>query len=248
MKRSAAVLLTGAIVAALSVGCASTHSDQKSHDDKAMADAAQKYQILNGSTSDKQTADASADAAPEPQLNADSRFAAGILAETQGKLDCAAVQYDQALRLNPTHVPSLYRMGVVQTKLKSYDKAVATWKRYVKATGDIASSWANLGFAYEMAGDIENAEQAYKEGLSRDAQCAPCRVNYGLMLARQNRNVEAEVQLSSVLKPDEVSYNLAAVYEQQGAIGQAKEALKKALEANPNNAEAQAKLATLPQD
>ena len=140
MKRSAAVLLTGAIVAALSVGCASTHSDQKSHDDKAIADAAQKYQILNGSTSDKQTADASADAAPEPQLNADSRFAAGMLAETQGKLDCAAVQYDQALRLNPNHVPSLYRMGVVQTKLKSYDKAVATWKRYVVAVSSIVET------------------------------------------------------------------------------------------------------------
>ena len=244
MKRS--VLLTGAIVAVLSVGCA---NDQKKKDDKAMADTQQKYQILNGSTADGRAHDKdAADAAPEPQLNADSRFAAGMLAETQGKIDCAIIQYEQALRLNPNHVPSLYRLGVAQVKSKNYDKATAVWKQYVKATGDIASSWANLGFCYEMAGDIDNAEQAYKEGLSRDEKCQSCRINYGLMLARQNRTTEAEVHLSSVLKPAEVSYNLAAVYEQQGAIQQAKAALKKALEVNPNNAEAQAKLATLPQD
>ena len=255
MKRSAKVLLTGAILAALAGGCASHNSadDQKKKDDKAMADAASKYQVLNGNTSDhqmdgKSVADSDVQDAPEPQLNADSRFAAGMLAETQGKVDCAIIQYEQALRLNPKHVASLYRLGVTQTKSKNYEKAIKTWKQYVAATGDIASSWANLGFCYEMAGDVENAEAAYKEGLQRDGQNASCRVNYGLMLARQNRQTEAEVQLSSVLKPDEVAYNLAAIYEQQGSIAQAKASLKKALEANPNNTEAQAKLATLPQD
>src|SRR5437588_6643202 len=245
MKRSN-LLLSGAIIAALSVGgCA---ENQKKTDEKSMAAAENKYQILNGSTAGQKAKEQEADAAPEPQLNADSRFAAGMVAESQGKIDCAIIQYEQALRLNPNHVPSLYRMGVAQTKSKNYEKAVATWKQYVKATGDIASSWANLGFCYEMAGDTENAEVAYKEGLNRDAKSQPCRVNYGLFLARQNRVTEAEVQLSAILKPDEVAYNLAAVYEQQGAIAQAKESLKKALEVNPHNAEAQAKLASLPQD
>ena len=249
MKRS--VFLSGAIVAALSVGCANNKNspeEQRKKDDKAMADAAKKYQILNGSTADQRAKDQSGEVEPEPALNADSRFAAGMLAESQGKIDCAIIQYQQALRLKPNHVPSLYRMGVSQTKMKQYDKAVVTWKQYVKATGDIASSWANLGFCYEMAGDIDNAEIAYREGLQRDPKSQSCRVNYGLMLARQNRQAEAEVQLSAALKPDEVAYNLAAVYEQQGAIAQAKESLKKALEVNPNNADAQAKLASLPQD
>src|SRR5436190_6673017 len=113
MKRS--VLLTGAIVAALSVGCA---NDQKKKDDAmANGDPAAKYHILNGSTADKRADEQqTADAAPEPQLNADSRFAAGMLAETQGRLDCAIIQYEQALRLNPNHVPSLYRLGVAHTK------------------------------------------------------------------------------------------------------------------------------------
>jgi Tfp pilus assembly protein PilF len=139
-------------------------------------------------------------------------------------------------------------MGVVLTKTKNFEKAVVMWKQYIKATGDVASGYSNLGFCYEMAGDIDSAESAYKEGISRDQSSQPCRVNYGLMLARQNRAAEAEVQLSAVLKPDEVAYNMAAVYEQQGAIARAKDELKKAIAVNPKNTEAQNKLASLPQD
>jgi tetratricopeptide (TPR) repeat protein len=65
------------------------------------------------------------------------------------------------------------------------------------------------------------------------------------MLARNNRTEEAKSQLAVVLAPAEVSYNLAAIYEQQGAIALAKETYKKALEQNPKMTAAQTKLAAL---
>jgi predicted Zn-dependent protease len=68
------------------------------------------------------------------------------------------------------------------------------------------------------------------------------------MLARQNRVDEAKEQLSVVLKADEVSYDVAAIYEQQGAYAQAKLELKRAILANPKNTAAQQKLAALPAD
>ncbi len=236
------VLLAGALVAGLSVGC----SSNKKKDETAANDGS-KYKILSGSTSENATHDAQA-VAPEPELNANTRFAAGRLAESQEKFDCAIVQYEQAIRLNPNHVPSLYRLGVVQTKMKAYDKAEEAWKAYIKATKGLASGYSNLGFCYEMAGNVPAAEEAYKKGIERDPKNEPCRVNYGLMLARQNRVDEAREQLSSVLKPDEVAYDIAAIYEQQGAFAQAKDELKKAIAANPKNTQAQAKLASLPQD
>jgi Tfp pilus assembly protein PilF len=68
------------------------------------------------------------------------------------------------------------------------------------------------------------------------------------MLARNGRIPEAEAQLSFVLKPDEVRYNLASVYEQQGEMAQAKKELEKAVEINPKNREAQMRLANMPLD
>jgi tetratricopeptide (TPR) repeat protein len=232
------------MLAALAAGCA---SDKK----KSAADAAamDKYRILNGSTADARAgARNTLDAAPEPKLNADTHFAAGQLAETQGNFDCAAAQYEQALRLKADHLPALYRLGVVYTRSKQFNQAIATWQRYVKATGGTAASYSNLGFCYEVAGDIPNAEATYKKGLERDPNNPVCRTNYGLMLARQGRTAEAETQLSAVLKPDEVAYNLAAVYQERGAIAQARQELHKALKANPHNVDAQARLASLPQD
>jgi len=226
-----------AVSLALSAGC---NQNKKTPEETSSS----KYKLLNGSTSDK---DATANA-PEPALNVDTRFAAGRLAETQGRLDAAAVQYEQALKLKPNHVPSLYRLGIVHTKSKDFEQATAVWRKYIKVTGDMASGYSNLGFCYEMAGDTANAEKAYKDGIQRDSNCIPCRTNYGLMLARNNRIAEAETQLAVVLKPDEVRYNLAAVYEQKGEMAQAKAELKKAIEINPKNREAQSRLASLPSD
>jgi Tfp pilus assembly protein PilF len=96
-----------------------------------------------------------------------------------------------------------------------------------------------------MSGDPVRAEQAYKDGLARDPKNQPCRVNYGLMLARNHRVEEATQQLAAVLSPAEVSYNLAAIDEQQGAIAQARDGYKKALEQHPHMTAAQSKLAAL---
>lgn len=234
-SRKLAVALAAALALGAGVGC---NQNKKPPQET----TASKYKLLNGSTSDH----SDFATAKEPTPNLDTRFAAGRLAETQGQLEAAAGQYTEALHLKSDHVPSLYRLGIVQTKMKQFDKATATWRRYIKATGDIASGYSNLGFCYEMAGDAKSAEKAYLEGIAHDSENVPCRTNYGLMLARNNRMREAEQQLSEVLPPDQVRYNLASVYEQKGEIKQAKVELKKAIEINPGNREAQSRLASLP--
>src|SRR5690349_17066708 len=106
MKRYS-LLLAGAIAAGLVGGCA-----QDKKDDKSTATSQSKFGLLNGSTKNvHDAAHGGADDGPEPEVNADTRFAAGQLAESRDQIDCAIVQYDQALRLNPNHLASLYRLG-----------------------------------------------------------------------------------------------------------------------------------------
>lgn len=235
MKRIA-IVASAALAVSLIAGC--------SQDKKAQANA------LSGENWEKEFTDVrtAKDEAGAPKVLAQTYFAAGQLSESEGHAECAVVQYEQALRLNPKHVPTLYRMGVVLTKQKKYDDAVAMWKRYIDATGNLASGYSNLGFTYEMAADVPNAEAAYKQGLDIDPKDNSCRMNYGLMLARQNRTDEAKSELAEVLSPAEISYNLATIYEQQGAMARAKEELQNALAENPAMKEAQDKLASLPQD
>ncbi len=181
----------------------------------------------------------------DPPINAATRYAAGQLAEEHGALPRAAYQYRRALKLDPTHLKSMYRLGVVLAGQRKYHEAIDVWKQYVKASNGAPEAYSNLGFCHELAGDTQEAEAAYLKGIARDARSQPCRVNYGLMLVRLGRVGEGKVQLQAVLQPAEVHYNVASVYEALGRREQAKAEYRQALALDPTLADAQSRLSEL---
>jgi tetratricopeptide (TPR) repeat protein len=181
----------------------------------------------------------------DPPFTADTRFAAGQLAEAQGNLDNAITQYKAALKLNPKHVDALFRLGMVEVQARQYDEAIATWKRYLSVTNNSVQGLNNLALTYEAAGRFDEAEKTYQAGIARDPQFQGCRLNYGLMLARRGQLEPAIAQLSAVLPPAAVHYNLGAVCEQQGRTEEAKAYYRKALELDPKLRDARAKLAAM---
>ena len=181
----------------------------------------------------------------DPPIASETRYAAGQLAESRGAYAQAIEQYRHALRRDPKHLPSLYRTGVVYAEMRRYDDAIAAWKRYTAATADSAAGYSNLGFCYELARRPEEAETAYLKGIRKDPRHVACRVNYGLMLVRSGREGEGRLQLQSVLKPAEVHYNVGSVFESLGRPAQAKAEYGKAIDLDPNFADAQARLDAL---
>jgi len=196
-------------------------------------------------TDDFNAGNTSFETAEEPDLNVTTRFAAGQLAESQGETANAVLQYREAIKLDPNHQPSLYRLGVLYAEVKDYPNAIATWKQYISATKGSATGYANLGFCYELAGKLNDAEQAYQSGITRETLNQQCRVNYGLMLTRTGRPNEAVIQLQSVLTPAEVHYNMASVYEQQKKVELARAEYRKALVLDPAMNDARTRLAGL---
>jgi tetratricopeptide (TPR) repeat protein len=181
----------------------------------------------------------------DPPLTADTHFAAGQLAETQGDFAGAVKQYKEALKVDPKHKRSLYRQAICLSQVKKFPEAVASWKKYIEATGGEANGYSNLGFCHELAGQIDEAESAYLRGIERESKNVACRTNYGLMLARLGRTAEATLQLQAVLTPAEVHYNLASVLEHQNRKEAAKAEYRKAIELDPNLVDAQTRLSAL---
>jgi tetratricopeptide (TPR) repeat protein len=228
-----AALLSAWLALLGSASCAHNNKDQNAAIQKlpeAQADA------LSASHSNFENSE-------DPPFTADTRFAAGQLAESQNQQANAIAQYREALKIDPKHQPSIYRLAVLYTQARQYPQAIETWKQYVRATNGSATAWSNLAFCYELADQPQEAEQAYKTGIDPNDQ--PCRVNYGLMLARNNHPAQAIEQLSAVLKPAEVHYNLASVYEQIGQKESARSEYQKALELDPKMWEAQTRLSKL---
>lgn len=184
----------------------------------------------------------------DPPITADTHFAAARMAESSDDYGGAVKQYKEALKLNPSHKGSLYRMAICLATQKKYPEAVDAWKKYIDATGGDPRGYSNLGFCHELAGQIDQAESAYLRGIAKDAKNVPCRTNYGLMLARLGRTSEATLQLQAVLTAAEVHYNLASVWEHQGRKEQARLEYQKALQLDPNLLEAKTRLTALGQD
>lgn len=181
----------------------------------------------------------------DPPLTAATHFAAGRLAEVQGDTNRAIDHYWAAVKIEPRNREALFRLGVIYTQLKHYPDATVAWKLYVKAADDSADAYSNLGFCYEMAGKPTDAEDAFKKGIAKDPKNNACRVNYGLMLARDGRGSEAMIQLQAVLPPAQVHYDLASVYEHAGKKEQAKEEYRRAIAEDPSCVDAALRLAAL---
>jgi len=147
--------------------------------------------------------------------------------------------------IKPGHLGALYRLGVLYAEKKDYPKAVDAWQQYVQATGETATAYADLAFCQELAGEPEKAEAAYQAGIAREAKNIPCRVNYGLMLARRGKMTEAVGQWRWVLSEAEIHYNLGSVYASQGDKEQARMEYKKALELDPKLTDAESRVAAL---
>lgn len=185
-----------------------------------------------------------AQAKPAP-VNADTHFAAGQFEESQNHYSAALHQYQEALKLDPRHLPSLYRMGVMYTNLKRYDDAVTAWQRYLTASNNSGSGYNNLAYCYELQGHPKLAEATYKKGIEMDPRDAGCRTNYGLMLARRGQLQEAIRIWTPALSDAEIHYNLAGIYQMDGRKQEAKAEYQKALDLDPTLPDAKERMAEL---
>jgi tetratricopeptide (TPR) repeat protein len=185
------------------------------------------------------------DKVKDPRINADTWYAAGQLHESRGNFPAAIEQYKRALKSNDEHHGALYRLGVLYATGKNYPEAITAWRRYINATHHSAVGYSNLGFTHELAGDPVEAERAYLTGIERDSDSSPCRLNYGLMLARHGRIDEGAKQMRLVLSEAEVHFNVGSVHEGQGRTELARAEYKKALELDPKLKDASKRLQKL---
>ncbi|HEX3358746.1 MAG TPA: tetratricopeptide repeat protein [Tepidisphaeraceae bacterium] len=200
---------------------------------------------INDDAREMTEAKARFDNAKDPAINADTHFAAGQLKESEGSYELALVQYKEALKIDPNHLPTLFRMGLVYSELKRYPEAIDSWKHYIAATHESAAGYSNLAYCQELSGDVPGAESSYQTGLQHDPNSQLCHVNYGLMLTRQNRIDEAKTQFAAVLTPAQVHYNLASVFQQEGKKAAARAEYLEAIKADPSFVDARTRLAEM---
>src|SRR5215471_18840860 len=142
---------------------------------------------------------------------------------------------------------------------KNYDGAVDNFKKGAELDPNQHVIWANLADTYvalaatktgaDQQTALDQALDAYQKAIALKADEAPYHNNYALALAKAKKIEEAKAELTKAAQLDPTQagkyyYNLGAVLVNTGQTAASEDFFKKAIEADPNYADAQFQYAT----
>jgi len=138
---------------------------------------------LDFAASDEQTA---ATIAPE-EATADEWFALAIGCEDEGRLEEAAVAYQQAIALEPEDPVLHFNYGNVLHGLQRMTDALAEYQSAVRCDPTYVEAWNNLGSVLADCGDPEQAIQAFHQALQLVPHYADAHYNLAHTLTQMGR-------------------------------------------------------------
>lgn len=147
-----------------------------------------------------------------------------------------------------------FNTGREALNAKQYEAAIEAFTKAGELDANQHVVWANLADAYsglastksgqEQADLYNKGIEAFQKAITLKADDAAYLNNYGLLLARAKKTQEAEQELTKAAQLDPPNagkyyYNLGAVLQNTGQYEAAISAFKKAIDSDPNHAEAQ---------
>jgi tetratricopeptide (TPR) repeat protein len=172
--------------------------------------------------------------------------------EKRAKENAAAMAKNKALN-------DAFNAGKEALNTKNYDAAVDSFKKGVELDPNQHVIWANLADAYlamaatktgaDQQAAIDQGLEAYQKAITIKPDEAPYHNNYALALAKAKKVDEAKAELTKAAQLDPTQagkyyYNLGAVLVNTGQTAASEDFFKKAIEADPNYADAQFQYAT----
>ncbi len=150
-----------------------------------------------------------------------------------------AIEYlNQALALEPDHVPSLKLLGTIHFQAKDFGKAAAVLERCVALKPDLVEAVNRLGQTYDALGEKEKAEDMFQKSLAVDGNGFAA-FSLGKLRLEAKKYPEALnfVDQSIAKAPKEAgAYNMKGVIlNQMGRYPEAIAVLRTALALAPND-------------
>jgi Flp pilus assembly protein TadD len=178
-----------------------------------------------------------------------ARNGLGLALFREGRLEEAAAQYREALRIYPAYPDAHNNLGDTLFQQGRTEEATAQYLEALRIIPFNAVVHNNLGNALFQLGRTKEATAQYREALRINPAYANAHNNLGNALLQQGRTEEATAQYREALKINpayaNAHNNLGNALLQGGHAGEAAGELQKALDLQPDNVTAQNSLAWL---
>jgi len=163
----------------------------------------------------------------------------------------ATIHYlDQAESVNPNDPGISTGLGTCYLQLGRPNEAVPHFRKAVGLAPDSMDALNNLGIAFTLIGDLDEAEASFKAALQLDSNHSFAWKNLAQVYLRQDDRVVEGVQILAAVvqsnpEDNEALMLLAACYEAGGEISSAVTLYRRVLLNNPEHAEAQVEVERL---
>ena len=163
-----------------------------------------------------------------------------LVLDKQGKVDAAIPVYMEVLKLNPDHAKTKINLGVMYITLDppETDMALNLFAQVYNKDNNNIEANNNLGKAYLLKEDYENAVKYYQNALRLDSKSDSIRANLAKAYAQAGQYDYAKSTYTELLKTDKENWDacieLAKVCMQLGDNAGAEKWLVYVQEKNPN--------------
>ncbi len=156
----------------------------------------------------------------------------------KGRMDEAATQFKEALRINPEYLTARDNISQVFLALGRIEEAIAGFTEVLRLKPDYPNAVNNLGVALQKQGKINEAVEKWKKALELKPDHPDAHYNMGLVLAEQGKYDEAIKHFNEALqaKPDWPGphNDLGLAYAQLGKLDLAIQNYNEALRLKPD--------------
>lgn len=165
-------------------------------------------------------------------------FNEGAALANGGDVAGALVKFNEAVTANPSLTAAWIAMAKLQLRQKDYPKAIVAANKVLEIDDEDGEMWSVLHASYTATGDKANATKA-AEKMPKNAGML---FNDAAKMINAGNDSGAEDLLEQAIAADETLaiayYELGMVYVRAGKTADAKTALTKYLELDPNGREA----------
>lgn len=154
-------------------------------------------------------------------------------AERAGALTEARATYMDMVEGHPEYGPALHRLGVVSVKLDEIDTAVKYLERAATAMPESSIVLGDLGYAYYLKGDLDEALSTLGKALERDPTDKRIINNQAVVLGHMGKTDECLETFRRANNEAEALANVGFVLSQRGDTENAKRYFHRALDLNP---------------
>lgn len=163
------------------------------------------------------------------------------------RFDEAIVQYQNALRIDPTFVPALQSLGLALAKEGRIGEAAAQYELAIRIQPSNARLRADFGLALANARHYPEAAAEFEQALRLEPDLAIAHLRLANVLVRQARTADAIDEYERALRLDpasaEAHNNFGVALAQQGRVRDAAAQFSAALQLDPGYADARNNLA-----